>query len=340
MTTATIGAAKITRIEESYAPSSRRAPSSPTGATRSWPNICTGWCRTISIRDRMPQAQRPLLADRDRRQEDPDRHLRRQSQASQVSAVLGRPQHALSRAPCGGRREAGRHRHGDVHAPACRPCRLEHAARQRPLGADVSERPLRVQQDRLRPFSALDRDPKTGPASHGSFRDSVLPVVEAGLAQMVDGAQPIEEHLAIEPTPGHTPGHVVIKLASQGAGLLLGRCDPPRDAGLSPGVEQLRLRSMPRRAAVTAQAARRLRRLRRAVGAAAFRRAAHLPHRRQGRRFHAAVRVTAASEIAASHIAGRYAPARRRTAASGRVRRRSSRSDWPRRTACRRVACR
>ena len=64
-------------------------------------------------------------------------------------------------------------------------------------------------------FLALDRDPERGPASHGSFRDSVLPVVEAGLAQMVEGAPRIEEHLAIEPAPGHTPGHVAIKLASQ-----------------------------------------------------------------------------------------------------------------------------
>lgn len=64
-------------------------------------------------------------------------------------------------------------------------------------------------------FRAIDSDPQTGPASHGSFRDSVLPVVEAGLAQMVEGAQAIEEFLAVEPAPGHTPGHVVIKLASQ-----------------------------------------------------------------------------------------------------------------------------
>jgi glyoxylase-like metal-dependent hydrolase (beta-lactamase superfamily II) len=64
-------------------------------------------------------------------------------------------------------------------------------------------------------FRAIDSDPQTGPASHGSFRDSVLPVVEAGLAQMVEGTQAIEEFLAVEPAPGHTPGHVVIKLASQ-----------------------------------------------------------------------------------------------------------------------------
>jgi glyoxylase-like metal-dependent hydrolase (beta-lactamase superfamily II) len=63
-------------------------------------------------------------------------------------------------------------------------------------------------------FLGVDSGPK-GPAIHGAFRDSVLPIVEANLAQMVDGAQAIEENLAIEPSPGHTPGHVTIKLASQ-----------------------------------------------------------------------------------------------------------------------------
>ena len=66
-------------------------------------------------------------------------------------------------------------------------------------------------------FLAIDRDPQKGPASMGAFRDSVLPVVEAGLAHMVEGAQPIEEHISLEPAPGHTPGHVLINLASQGS---------------------------------------------------------------------------------------------------------------------------
>ena len=65
-------------------------------------------------------------------------------------------------------------------------------------------------------FLAIDRDPQKGPAIGGALRDSVLPIVEAGLAQMVDGTEAIEEHLALEPAPGHTPGHVLIKLASQG----------------------------------------------------------------------------------------------------------------------------
>jgi glyoxylase-like metal-dependent hydrolase (beta-lactamase superfamily II) len=64
-------------------------------------------------------------------------------------------------------------------------------------------------------FLSLDRDPQKGPAIGGALRDSVLPIVEAGLSRMVDGAQAIDEHLAIEPAPGHTPGHFVIKLDSR-----------------------------------------------------------------------------------------------------------------------------
>ncbi len=48
-----------------------------------------------------------------------------------------------------------RYRLRDVHASACRPCRLEHAARQWPLGADLPEGALCVRQDRVR---LLDRD--------------------------------------------------------------------------------------------------------------------------------------------------------------------------------------
>jgi glyoxylase-like metal-dependent hydrolase (beta-lactamase superfamily II) len=40
--------------------------------------------------------------------------------------------------------------------------------------------------------------------------------MEAGLAQMVDGTETIEEHLSLTPAPGHSPGHVLINLASQG----------------------------------------------------------------------------------------------------------------------------
>ncbi len=66
-------------------------------------------------------------------------------------------------------------------------------------------------------YRALDDDPATGPVNQGSFRDSVRPVVEAGLADMVTGAHDIDEHLRLEPAPGHTPGTVAITLASRGA---------------------------------------------------------------------------------------------------------------------------
>ena len=47
----------------------------------------------------------------------------------------------------------------------------------------------------------------------GSFRDSVLPVVEAGQADLVDGDHAIGDHLLLEPTPGHTAGHCSVRLS-------------------------------------------------------------------------------------------------------------------------------
>ena len=48
------------------------------------------------------------------------------------------------------------------------------------------------------------------------FRDSVLPVVEAGRVDFVDGDHEIESGLHLEPSPGHTPGHVCVNLESGG----------------------------------------------------------------------------------------------------------------------------
>jgi glyoxylase-like metal-dependent hydrolase (beta-lactamase superfamily II) len=62
----------------------------------------------------------------------------------------------------------------------------------------------------------LDTDPQKGPANGGSFRDSVLPVVEAGLVQMVTGASQLDENLRITPAPGHTPGTIRIEFESKG----------------------------------------------------------------------------------------------------------------------------
>jgi len=45
-----------------------------------------------------------------------------------------------------------------------------------------------------------------------AYRDSVLPVIEAGQAVLVDGDHAIDDCLTIVPAPGHTPGHVALWL--------------------------------------------------------------------------------------------------------------------------------
>jgi glyoxylase-like metal-dependent hydrolase (beta-lactamase superfamily II) len=47
--------------------------------------------------------------------------------------------------------------------------------------------------------------------------DSVVPIVEAGRARLVEADHAIDPWLRLEPTPGHTPGHVCVRLTT-GAG--------------------------------------------------------------------------------------------------------------------------
>jgi len=63
-------------------------------------------------------------------------------------------------------------------------------------------------------FRKLDADPKDGPAELGTFRECVLPIVEAGRAELVTGPHRLNEYLDIMPAPGHSAGHVVFKLES------------------------------------------------------------------------------------------------------------------------------
>lgn len=48
------------------------------------------------------------------------------------------------------------------------------------------------------------------------FNDSVLPVVEAGRADLVKNDHEIDHGIVLEPTPGHTPGHVALNLDNGG----------------------------------------------------------------------------------------------------------------------------
>jgi glyoxylase-like metal-dependent hydrolase (beta-lactamase superfamily II) len=53
--------------------------------------------------------------------------------------------------------------------------------------------------------------------------DSVLPVVEAGLMQLVDDGYCLDDSLTVEPTHGHTAGHAMIRARSGGTtGLFIG----------------------------------------------------------------------------------------------------------------------
>lgn len=47
--------------------------------------------------------------------------------------------------------------------------------------------------------------------------DSVEPIVEAGLAMMVDGDHLLTPEVQLEPTPGHTPGHHSVRISSAGS---------------------------------------------------------------------------------------------------------------------------
>jgi glyoxylase-like metal-dependent hydrolase (beta-lactamase superfamily II) len=47
--------------------------------------------------------------------------------------------------------------------------------------------------------------------------DSVQPVVDAGLVDWVDSSHAITDEIQLEPTPGHTPGHVSVRIRSRGA---------------------------------------------------------------------------------------------------------------------------
>lgn len=65
------------------------------------------------------------------------------------------------------------------------------------------------------------RDPKTTtatrpPAANLPFLDSVLPVIEAGQAKIVEGNETIAEGIDLLPTPGHAPGQMAVRIRSKG----------------------------------------------------------------------------------------------------------------------------
>jgi glyoxylase-like metal-dependent hydrolase (beta-lactamase superfamily II) len=59
---------------------------------------------------------------------------------------------------------------------------------------------------------------QTEPEEFGPvIADSVRPIVEAGLADLVETDHRVSDEIRLEPTPGHTPGHVSVRIRSAGA---------------------------------------------------------------------------------------------------------------------------
>jgi len=53
------------------------------------------------------------------------------------------------------------------------------------------------------------------------YTESVAPVIAAGQAELVSGDHPLGDHVTLVPTPGHTPGHVAVRIHSAGAEALI-----------------------------------------------------------------------------------------------------------------------
>ena len=65
------------------------------------------------------------------------------------------------------------------------------------------------------------RDHSDEPEKAAVFNDSVKPIVDAGKADLVASYQKICEELTLIPTPGHSPGHMSLRIVSEGEEALL-----------------------------------------------------------------------------------------------------------------------
>ena len=78
-----------------------------------------------------------------------------------------------------------------------------------------------VAEQEFRYWDGADADP----LNRGIMDDSVRPVVEAGLMDFVSTEHRVCEEVYLEPTLGHTPGHVSVHISSRGEeALITGDC--------------------------------------------------------------------------------------------------------------------
>lgn len=63
---------------------------------------------------------------------------------------------------------------------------------------------------------------KPGEFGQEAIQAAVVPIVEAGMADIVDARHRIDEEAELVPVFGHTPGHVVVRVSSQGSRAIVG----------------------------------------------------------------------------------------------------------------------
>ena len=103
-------------------------------------------------------------------------------------------------------------RHRALHAPPRRPRRLEHAARGRALGADLPERALPVRARASSSTGTPRATRRTATCSATRCGRSSTP----GSSTSWRATTRSTDEVRLEPTPGHTPGHVSVRIASRG----------------------------------------------------------------------------------------------------------------------------
>jgi glyoxylase-like metal-dependent hydrolase (beta-lactamase superfamily II) len=64
-------------------------------------------------------------------------------------------------------------------------------------------------------FEFWKKESETGREEFGLIDDSVMPIVDAGRASLVESDHVIDDRLQLEPSPGHTPGHVSVRLRTK-----------------------------------------------------------------------------------------------------------------------------
>jgi len=73
-------------------------------------------------------------------------------------------------------------------------------------------------------FWAADREPNAAgldEIQRLAFEESVRPLLDAGLVDLVEGTHRICEEVTLVPTPGHSPGHVSVHISSRGEQALI-----------------------------------------------------------------------------------------------------------------------